>query len=128
MTHSTDDAVAKAVQSAGDRLDGDPRFTLGVYLDVARALEAHGYGPFSGHQLLDLGQHLFHFLHGETGQCLGRAAADVEAPVPEGSNPLDRAVAEHLTEVARTVRALRRSTTAYDRAVARYDERWGVEL
>ncbi|MGW2862535.1 hypothetical protein [Streptomyces sp. NPDC001205] len=44
--------------------EGDPRFTLGLVLDVRAALEAHGYPEIShGLDLLDLRQALFRFLH-----------------------------------------------------------------
>ncbi|MFJ2575214.1 hypothetical protein [Kitasatospora aureofaciens] len=44
--------------------DDDRRFTFGLVLDVATALEAHGYPPVaSGPDLLNLQQALFRFLY-----------------------------------------------------------------
>ncbi|MFJ9842040.1 hypothetical protein ACIRYZ_16490 [Kitasatospora sp. NPDC101155] len=46
--------------------DDDPRFTFGLVLDVAKALEAHGYPPVaSGPDLLNLRQALFRFLYSQ---------------------------------------------------------------
>lgn len=52
---------------------GTDRFTLGLVIDVARVLEAHGCGPFTGgRSYLELQQHLLHLLHGEPGDdCTG---------------------------------------------------------
>jgi len=45
------------------RPDDDPRFTVGLLLDVARVLEQHGYPPVrAGLDLVDLRQCLFSFL------------------------------------------------------------------
>jgi hypothetical protein len=52
----------------------DPRFTLGLALDVARVLGQHGYDGIStdGHAVMELQAHLFHFLHGRAGrECMG---------------------------------------------------------
>jgi len=49
-------------------------FTMGMVLDVARVIEAHGYDALIGQQVIELQQHLFHFLYGaELGvdQCTG---------------------------------------------------------
>jgi hypothetical protein len=40
--------------------NGTDRFTMGLILDVARVLEAHGYGSFDGRQDVELQQHLLH--------------------------------------------------------------------
>ena len=46
----------------------DPRFTLGLVLDVARVLEQHGYPPVkAGLDLADLQQSLYGFLY-DTGR------------------------------------------------------------
>lgn len=47
------------------RPDDDSRFTMGLVLDVASVLEQHGYPPISGGGVVDLQQHLFHFLYGD---------------------------------------------------------------
>jgi hypothetical protein len=48
--------------------DSDPRFTLGLVLDVARVLEQHGYPPIAkGRELVDLQVALFRFLYGAGG-------------------------------------------------------------
>jgi hypothetical protein len=55
-------------------VQGTDRFTMGLVIDVARVLEAYGYGPFAGGRPhVELQQHLLHFLHGKpnTG-CTGR--------------------------------------------------------
>lgn len=59
--------------SAPSTRQGTDRFTQGLMIDVARVLEAHGYGPFTGGRLyVELQQRLFHFLHGEPGDaCSG---------------------------------------------------------
>ncbi|QGK72450.1 hypothetical protein GIY23_20640 [Allosaccharopolyspora coralli] len=50
-------------------VDDDPRFTLGLVLDVAEVLERHGYPAFRGPcavgtaDLVDLQQTLFAFLY-----------------------------------------------------------------
>jgi len=53
---------------------GTDRFTMGLVIDVARVLAAHGYGPFEGGRPhVELQQHLLHFLHGKPGSaCAGR--------------------------------------------------------
>ena len=53
---------------------GTDRFTMGLVIDVARVLEAHGYGPLAGGRPhVELQQHLLHFLHGQpTASCSGR--------------------------------------------------------
>jgi hypothetical protein len=46
--------------------DDDPRFTLGLTFDVARALAGHGYPMVtSGPDLIELQQALFGFLYGD---------------------------------------------------------------
>jgi hypothetical protein len=38
---------------------------MGLVLDVAKVIEAHGYLPLTeGPELTELGQHLFHLPHG----------------------------------------------------------------
>lgn len=45
--------------------DDDPRFTLGLALDIAGALHAHGYPAItSGADVVELQQALFRFLYG----------------------------------------------------------------
>lgn len=45
--------------------DDDPRFTLGLVLDVAAVLEQHGYPAVkAGLDLVDLRQALYRFLYG----------------------------------------------------------------
>lgn len=69
MDHPTtsDDAQARTVP--------DPKqFIFGLIYDVVQALEAHGYGPFDGRQLVELGQHLIHHLHGRGDRCYGKSA------------------------------------------------------
>jgi len=47
------------------RSQNDPRFTIGLALDVARVIADHGYPPLtSGRDLLELEMHLFYLLHG----------------------------------------------------------------
>lgn len=52
---------------------GTDRFTMGLVIDVARVLEARGYGPFDGGRpYVELQQHLLHLLHGKHGaECTG---------------------------------------------------------
>lgn len=45
------------------RPDEDPRFTLGLALDVAKVLNEHGYPQISGRDFLELQQALFGFLY-----------------------------------------------------------------
>ena len=52
--------------------DGDRRFTIGLVLDVARTLEAHGYESFESRDFVELQQHLFHLLCAPEGACTGR--------------------------------------------------------
>lgn len=68
------DPTVPSPAPAGDQPAGDPRFTLGLTLDVARVLEQHGYEPCNGGQFVELQQHLFHFLHGDpASRCTGGA-------------------------------------------------------
>lgn len=61
-------------QLTGARAVGDPRFTVGLALDVARVLERHGYEALNGGQVVELQSHLFLLLHGDPdGSCTGRA-------------------------------------------------------
>jgi hypothetical protein len=54
---------------------GDPRFTVGLLVDVGRVIEAHGYDRLNGGQLVELQQHVFHLLHGNPGgDCHGGVA------------------------------------------------------
>lgn len=59
--------------SAGAVRQGTERFTMGLVIDVAWVLAAHGYGPFEGGRAhVELQQHLFGFLHGKPGaRCTG---------------------------------------------------------
>jgi hypothetical protein len=113
MDHSTTSGDGHA------RTVPDPRqFTHGLIYDVVKALEAHGYGPFEeGRQLVELGQHLIHFLHGRGDRCYGGPAVTVEPPYVEEPRAVTRKVA-----------ALHESGAAVDAAMARYDQRWGHEL
>ena len=52
----------------------EDRFTVGLLLDVAKVLEARGYGSCDGRQLVELQLHLLHLLHGDGGECMGGAA------------------------------------------------------
>lgn len=64
------------------RPENDPRFTLGMQLDVAQVLEKHGFPKVSGVDLVELGQALFGFLF---------AAESTEkqpAPAAEDDSPL----------------------------------------
>lgn len=45
---------------------GDPRFTVGLLLDVGAALQAHGYPSVkNGRDLVELQQALFGFIYGD---------------------------------------------------------------
>jgi hypothetical protein len=58
----------------------DPRFTLGLTLDVIAVLVSHGYEPFDAARFIELEQHLFCLLHRGPGDgCVGRTLAWVEA-------------------------------------------------
>lgn len=47
--------------------DEDPRFNIGLMVDVAKVLTDHGYPPVTnGLDLVDLQQALFRFLYGST--------------------------------------------------------------
>lgn len=59
--------------------DDDPRFTVGLHLDVAKVLQEHGYPKPSGVDLVDLGMALFRFVY---------AAEDQSAPAAEDGSPL----------------------------------------
>lgn len=49
--------------------DDDPRFTLGLAIDVAAVLERHGYPPvIAGMDMLALQQALFRFLYAGGGR------------------------------------------------------------
>lgn len=53
--------------SARAFLEGTGRLTIGLVVDVARALESHSYGPFEdGRSYVELHQHPFHPPHGGT--------------------------------------------------------------
>lgn len=41
----------------------DDRFTVGLFLEVAKALQEHGYPPMTGLDLVDLGQALYRLLY-----------------------------------------------------------------
>jgi len=53
---------------------------MGLLIDVARVLEAHGYGPLEGGlPHVELQQHLLHLLHGQPGgACTGRRMDGVQ--------------------------------------------------
>jgi len=67
-------AIGAAPAAPEPPQSGDPRFTVGLAIDVARVLEQHGYEPLNGGQIVELQQHLFHLLHGNPGgDCHGGA-------------------------------------------------------
>lgn len=43
--------------------DGDPRFSLGLVIDVGEVLVTHGFPPPAGEDLVELQQALFRFLY-----------------------------------------------------------------
>lgn len=50
------------------RPEDDPRFALGLIVDVAALLERHGYPPVTHwSDSVDLKMALFHFLYGRSG-------------------------------------------------------------
>lgn len=52
---------------AGYPVDGkDSRFTFGLFHDVARVLESHGYPELTGADYVELQQALFRFLYDTT--------------------------------------------------------------
>lgn len=59
--------------TAASTHEGTDRFTMGLVIEVAEVLEAHGYGRCDGRQLVELQQHMFHFVHGKPDDgCTGR--------------------------------------------------------
>ena len=42
----------------------DPRFTVGLWIDVVKVLTEHGYPPLTGPDVVELQQALFQFLYG----------------------------------------------------------------
>lgn len=54
-----------AETSEAPTTDHDPRFTMGLVLDIAEVLEDHGYPKPSGRGYVDLQQHLFQVLYGD---------------------------------------------------------------
>ncbi|MFH8410706.1 hypothetical protein ACH4FX_38935 [Streptomyces sp. NPDC018019] len=46
----------------------DPRFTLGLVIDVAQVLQDHGYPPVTGRDFVELQQALFGFLYTGPGE------------------------------------------------------------
>lgn len=57
------------------RPDDDPRFTLGLFLEVSEVLERHGYPPITaGADIIRLRQALFNFIYGrgETAMSVSR--------------------------------------------------------
>lgn len=73
-THrATHDEVSEP-DPAGDLPAGAERFTTGLVLDVGKVLVEHGYAALDGRALVELQQHLLHFLHGAergTDRCYG---------------------------------------------------------
>jgi hypothetical protein len=45
-------------------MSDDRMFTMGMVVEVAEVIEAQGYNVLSDRELVELQQHLFHFLHG----------------------------------------------------------------
>ena len=66
MTVPTTDPAAR-VFPLPRAADDDPRFNMGLLIDVCEVLEKHGYQkPTHGLDLVDLQSALFGFLYGET--------------------------------------------------------------
>lgn len=58
------DRLAERQYPIRPRPENDPRFTLGLALDVAKVLKDHGYSEItSGRDFLELQQALFGFLY-----------------------------------------------------------------
>ena len=58
-------SVSDTTSAPSGQTAGDPRFTFGLALDVARVLAEHGYPAFTaGAELVELEMHLLHLLHG----------------------------------------------------------------
>jgi hypothetical protein len=54
---------------------GSGRFTMGLALDVAQVLTEHGFDELNAGQVVELQQHLYHFLYGEPDSgCMGGVA------------------------------------------------------
>jgi len=45
----------------------DPRFTFGLTYDIAKVIEAAGYPPVRGADIIELQQALYRFLYSEDG-------------------------------------------------------------
>jgi hypothetical protein len=130
MTESTTErAAGKDLPRTSATADDQSRFTYGLIFEVVKVLEAHGYGPFDeGRQLVELSQHLLHFLHGDGDRCYGRSAATAEPAATASAADEPTPGEGYKAEVTHRLTALRESSDAVDRAMARYDQRWGHEL
>lgn len=61
--------MSERVYPIRPRPDDDPRFTIGLALDVAKVLADHDYAPVTnGRDFLELQQALFGFLYGGPGE------------------------------------------------------------
>lgn len=63
--------------------DDDPRFTVGLHLDVAKVLTDHGFPKLSGVDLVDLGQAIFHFVYASTDRPVPAPAPDTASAVED---------------------------------------------
>lgn len=66
MTTTSTDGHTRVRRYPVAHTDTDPRFTLGLILDVAEVLDQHGYPPLTGSNaadLVELRQALFAFLY-----------------------------------------------------------------
>lgn len=66
MTTTPADGHTRVRRCPVAHTDDDPRFTLGLILDVTQVLEQHGYPPLTGRNaedLVELRQALFAFLY-----------------------------------------------------------------
>jgi hypothetical protein len=131
---TTERAASNDLPQVDERAIGDPsQFTYGLIYDVVKALEAHGYGPFDdGRQLVELSQHLIHFLHDRSDRCYGTSAvtSGQKSPAQPAPTATDKSgsVEAVRADGARKLAALRQSGDAVDAAMVRYDQRWGHEL
>ena len=98
------------------RPDEDPRFTVGLHLDVAKVLQEHGYPEPSGVDLVDLGMALFRFIY---------AAEEQPAPAAEDDSPLT--FANYRDAIPRWQRRVESAESAGDLAAADRS-RWCLKL